>query len=230
MTIYGETPYQVQEAEAFNKRIWYSRPEQALLKEITLQAGYGILRAGTPLAKNVSAAGNEYKYVPYAQTTPDSSDTSQKSAFLVQDASGTTLYVTQSDSYKFAVGDDVIIYDSNTGTTSAENLGAITEIDRTTYVHMAVITVTASVSGSFTVALSAAIHVECGADSSNGYSDCAGILATSVDTGTGENAKGAVASMILSNAILYEGMCEGLDSAAKSDISAASSGNLLVIK
>ncbi len=230
MTIYGETPYQVQEAEAFNKRIWYSRPEQALLKEITLQAGYGILRAGTPLAKNASAAGGVYKYVPYAQTTPDSSDTSQKSAFLVQDASGTTLYVTMADSYKFSVGDDIILYDSDTKTTSAENLGAITEIDRTTYQHMAVITVTETVSSTFTVANSAAIHVECGADNTNGYSDCAGILATSVDTGTGENAKGAVASIILSNAILYEGMCEGIDAAAKTDISASSSGNLLVIK
>ena len=230
MTIHGESPYLVRGNEEDYKRLWYSNPANALMKEITLAPGYGVLKAGSPVALNVSAVGNVGKYVPYAQTTPDSSAEEQKSAFLVQDASGTTLYVTMDDSYKFSVGDDVIIYDANTKTTSAENLGAITAIDRTTYKHMAIITVTATVSGSFTVAQSAAIHVECGADNTNGYSDCAGLLANTVDTGTGEHAQGALAAMILSNAILYEGCCEGLDAAAKTDISASSNGNLLVIK
>lgn len=230
MAIHGETPYLVRGEDGNYKRLFYSSPVNALMRDVSIQAGYGVLRAGTPLALNVSAAGNVGKYVPYAQTTPDSSADEQKSAFLVQDASGTTLYVTMDDSYKFSVGDDIIIYDANTKTTSAENLGAITAIDRTTYKHMAVITVTVSVSGSFTIAQSAAIHVECGADNTNGYSDCAGILANTVDTGTGEKAKGAVAPMVLSNAILYEGCCEGLDAAAKTDISATSNGNLLVIK
>lgn len=232
MTIHGETPYLVRGEDGSYKRLFYSSPVNALLRDITIQSGYGVLRAGTPLALNVSAAGNVGKYVPYAQTTPDSSSEVQKSAFLVQDAVSTTsLYVTMEDSYKFKVGDDVIIYDTTTYGTSAENLGAITAIDRTTYKHMAVITVTTSVSGTtFAVSRSACIHVECGADNTNGYSDCAGILANTVDTGTGEKAKGAVAPMILSNAVLYEGCCEGLDAAAKTDISASSNGNLLVIK
>jgi hypothetical protein len=234
MTIYGETPYLVRGDEQSYKRLFYSRPEQALMRDVTISAGYGVLKAGTPLAQNVSASGNVYEYVPYCPTTPASGDTTQKgNAFLVADASGgslTTVYVTMNDSYKFEVGDDIIIYDTSSKTTSAENLGAITAIDRTTYQHMAKITFTSATSSSFTVANSAAIHVECGADSTNGYSDCAGILASTVDTGTGENAKGALAPMILSSAILYEGCCEGLDTAAKSDISASSNGNLLVIK
>lgn len=231
MTIHGETPYLVRGDQTDYKRLFYSRPEIALLRDVTIAAGYGVLKAGTPLAINASAAGNKNKYVPYAQTTPDSSDVTQKgNAFLVQDASGTSVYVTMADSYKFAVGDDLIIYSTANKTTSAENLGAITAIDRTTYQHMAVITFTATVSGSFTVAQSAAVHVECGADSSNGYSDCAALLASTVDTGTGEDAKGALAPVILGNAVLYEGCCEGLDTAAKTDISATSNGNLLVIK
>ena len=230
MTIHGERPYVVRGQEDNYRRLWYSRPEQALLRDVTIQSGYGVLRAGTPLAKNVSAAGNIGKYVPYAQTTPDSSATEQKSAFLVQDAAASTLYVTLADSYKFAVGDDVIIYDTGNKETAAENLGAITAIDRTTYVHMATITVTTGISGAFTVAQSAAIHVECGADNTNGWSDCAGILGSSIDTGIGEDAQGAIAPIIISNAILYEGSCEGLDAASKTDISATSNGNLLVIK
>lgn len=231
MTIHGETPYLVRGDEQSYKRLFYSRPEQALMRDVTLSAGYGVIKAGTPLAQNVSAAGNKYEYVPYCPTTPASGDTTQKgNAFLVQDASGTSVYVTMNDSYKFEVGDDLIIYSTANKTTSVENLGAITAIDRMTYQHMSVITFIVTVSGSFTTAQSAAIHVECGADNTNGYSDCAGILASTVDTGTGENAKGAVAPMILSSAILYEGCCEGLDAAAKTDISASSNGNLLVIK
>jgi len=227
MTIHGETPYLVRGDQSDYKRLFYSRPEQALMRDVSISAGYGVLKAGTPLAINESAAGNVNEYVPYVQTTPDSSDVTQKGrAFVLQTATGTSVYVTQDDSYKFEVGDDLIIVD--TGTT-AENLGAITAIDRTTYQHMAVITFTETISGTFTVAQSAAVHVEAG-DSSNSYSDCVGILASSVDTGTGEYAKGALAPIILSSAILYEGCCEGLDAAAKTDISAASNGNLLVIK
>jgi hypothetical protein len=232
MTIHGEVPYLVRGIDTDYKRLFYSRPEQALMREVTIQAGYGILPAGTPLAISVSAAGGKGKYVPYCPTTPDSSVIvgQRGNAPLVQDGSGTTLYVTLEDSYKFAVGDDVIIYDANTKTTAAENLGAITAIDRTTYRHMAVITVTETISGSFTVAQSAAIHIECGADNTNGYSDCAGILISSVDTGIGELSKGALAPMLISNAILYEGLCDGIDAAAKTDISATSNGNLLIIK
>ena len=231
-SIKGETPYIIYGKESDYKRIFYSSPNQALVKEVTLAPGYGVLRAGTALAKNVSAAGNKNQYVPYCPTTPASGDADQKgNAFLVTDATDTNIYVTMDDSYKFEVGDDIIIYATGAKTTSAENLGAITAIDRTTYTHMAKITVTSDpTDATFTVATSAAIHVECGADNTNGYSDCAGILGSTVDTGTGENAKGAVASIILSNAILYEGLLVNVDAAAKTDISATSNGNLLVIK
>ena len=225
--MHGEIPYVVRGNEEGYKRLFYSNPNNALMRDVTIQAGYGILRAGTPLMLNKSASGGAGKYLPYVQTTPDSSDVTQKGrAFILQTASGTSVYVTQDDSYKFEVGDDLIIKDTGT---AVENLGAITAIDRTTYVHMAVITFTATISGAFTVAESAAVHVE-GGDATNYYSDCVGILASTVDTGTGENAKGALAPMVISNAILYEGVCEGLDAAAKTDISASSNGNLLVIK
>jgi hypothetical protein len=230
--MYSEIPSQVQGQEGFYKRLWYSNPANALMRDVTISAGYGVLRAGTALAKNVSAAGNVGQYVPYCPTVPDSSsEVQQGNAFIVTDgAANAYVYVTKNDSYKFVVGDDLIAYDTDTATTSAIELGAITAIDRTTYVHMAKITVTANLTTGITVALSGAVHVECGADSSNGFSDCAGILASSVDTGTGENAQGALAPMIMSNAVLYSGACENLDTAGKTDISATANGNLLVIK
>ncbi len=226
-TIYGETPYVVHSAETDYKRLFYSRPEQALIKDITLAPGYGILKAGTILALNKSAAGNYNKYVPYNPTTPSSADPNQVGrAFLIDTPSGTSVNVIMADSYKFAVGDDLIIDD--TGTT-AENLGAITAIDRTTYNHIATITVTATISGTFTVSENGWVAVEAG-DNTNNYSDAVGILIASVDTGTGENAKGAVAPMLISNAILYYGLLTNIDAAAITDLSASYDVRFLYLK
>ena len=225
---YGESPNVVRGGQEDYKRLFYSRPEQALMRDVSLRAGYGILKAGTPLS--IDAGG---KYFPYAPTVPDSSDVAQKAnAFIVADGTSAAIfYCTMKDSYKFAVGDTLIAYDTNTSTTSAIDLGLVVSIDRTTYQHMALVTVTSNITTGITVALSGAVHIKSyGADNTNGYSDCKGILAATVDTGEGENAKGGLAPMILGMAILYEGCCEGLDAAAKVDISASSNGNLLVIK
>jgi hypothetical protein len=214
------------------KRLFRSPREIALLREVTLQGGYGVLPMGTLLALNKSAAGNVGKCVPYNPTVPSSGDKNQKGrAFLVADAAGSgILYVSMKDSYKFAVGDDVIIGDANTTTTSTENLGAITAIDRTTYQHMAKITTTSSESGgTFTVAQSAYISVEAGADNTNNYSDCVGILDQSVDTGEEEEAAGALATMVVKNAILYQDALVNYDAAAATDLGASAANRLVTI-
>lgn len=213
--------------------LYYSDPMAALKVPVTLQAGYGVLKLGTALALNKSAltTGNRDKLVPYNPTSfsASGSDYHPGRAYLVANT-GTTdkyVFVSLNDSYKFAVGDDVILNDN---TTTAENKGAITAIDRTTYTHMAQITFTAAIGGTaFTTARFAYICVEAG-DSSNNYSDCVGILEKSVDCGTGVNAKGAVATLILGNCVLYEGMLTNMDSAAKTDLSAASFGQYMYIR
>lgn len=215
------------------RNLYYSDPMAALKVPVTLQAGYGVLKLGTALALNKSAltTGNRDKLVPYNPTSfsASGSDNHPGRAYLVANT-GTTdkfVYVSLNDSYKFAVGDDLIINDN---TTSAENLGAITAIDRTTYSHMAKITFTAAIGGTaFLTTRYAYVCVEAG-DSSNNYSDCVGILEKSVDCGTGVNAKGAVATLILGNCVLYEGMLTNMDSAAKTDLSAASFGQYMYIR
>lgn len=204
------------------KRLFYSEPMAALRVPITLQAGYGLLKSGTVIAVNKSAAGNVGKYLPYAPTSfPASVEPAR--AYLVAN-SGTTdkyVYVSMDDSYKFSVGDDVIINDN---TTSAENLGAVTAIDRTTYNHMAKITFTTAIGGTaFTVARYAYLIVEAGT-SGNNYSDAVGILEGSRDTGLGKNCVGAHGSIVISNALLYTGMLTNLDSAAQTDLSTAAIG------
>lgn len=211
------------------KKLYFSDPNAALKLQITLQAGYGLLPQGQSLAKNLSnlATGNKGKYLPYNPTTIGTGDKGR--AYLVTN-SGTTdtfVYVSMNDSYKFKVGDDLIIHDN---VTAAENKGAITAIDRTTESHRAKITFTTAIGGTaYTTARRACVFPEKG-DSSNGYSDCVGILEKAVDTGTGSSAKGAVATMIISNAILYNGMLTDMDAAARTDLSASVIGQFLVVK
>lgn len=213
------------------RALYYSEPMAALKVPVTLQSGYGVLKPGTMLALNKSAgvAGGKDQLVPYNPTTFTGAENHPGRAYLVAD-SGTTdkfVYVSMDDSYKFKVGDDVIINDD---TTSAENLGAITAIDRSTDQHRAKITFTTAIGGTaFTAARKAYLAIEAG-DNTNNYSDCVGILEKAVDTGTGENAKGAVATLILGNCVLYEGLLTNLDSAAKTDLSGTSFGQYMYIR
>jgi len=209
------------------KKLYFSDPNAALKLQVTLQAGYGLLPQGQALAKNLSAAGNKGKMLPYNPTTIGTEDKGR--AYLVAN-SGTTdtfVYVSMNDSYKFKVGDDLIIDDN---VTAAENKGAITAIDRTSESNRAKISFTSAIGGTaFTTARYASVFVEKG-DSSNNYSDCVGVLEKAVDTGTGSTAKGAVATMIISNAVLYNGMLTEMDAAARTDLSASVIGQFLIIK
>ena len=223
MAVGRDTPSVVLGSEEDYRRLFYSDPEAAIVFPITIQAGYGQLKSGTSIAKNLSASGNAGKFVPYNPTTFTGTEDHPGRAYLVQDgaALGNDIYVTMDDSYKFAVGDDLIINDN---TTTAENLGAITAIDRTTYTHMAKITFTTAVgSTAFTTARFAYVCVEAG-DSSNNFSDCVGILLKSVTAGTGVNAKGANASIVVKNAALYTDGVTNVDAAARTDLSASTFG------
>lgn len=219
----GDSMHVVRGVQTDYKKLYYSDERAARKVPVTLRSGYGKIEAGTPLAVNKSAS-TDGKYVPYNPTTFNALSEHPGKALILA-ASGTSIDVTLEDSYKFAVGDDLIINDDNT---SAENLGAITAIDRTTYSNKAVITVTSSISGAFAAANYAYVCIEAGT-SDNNYSDCVGILEKTVDTGTGANAAGAQATMILGNAVLYNGVLTLVDSACRTDLGATVVGQYLDI-
>jgi len=225
----GDIPYVQYGAQEDLRSLYYSDPMAALKVPVTLKAGYGVLSKGAALALDLSA-GSSGLLVPYSPTTfaASASEYITGRAYLVADvgASANVIYVGKDDGYKFAVGDDLIINDN---ATAAENLGAITAIDTTTYSHMTKITVTTNTSGTFETSAYGYVIVEAGT-AGNNYSDCVGILEKSVDTGVGSKAKGAVATMILGNCVLYEGVLLNMDAAAKTDISAASFGQYLYIR
>jgi hypothetical protein len=201
------------------RRLFYS--DEAIVMQIPVQlsAGYGILKAGTSLAKNTSAlaTGNTSKFFPYSPSTITGTEIAPGRAYLVQPTvnGSPLLYVGMDDSYKFKVGDDIMVIDN---TTSGENLGAITAIDRVSNTHMAKITATANAGATpFTTARFAFVAAE-------GYDACVGILGKSVDTGVGANAVGAAATLLLKNYVLYTAGLVNVDAAAIVDLSLTSIG------
>jgi hypothetical protein len=171
---------------------WESSPEQAFDNTIRMAVGHGIVWAGTIMAMNMSAGGNKGKTMPYVPDNYDGMDVNPHlvagRTFLSSDIAdgATTLSVVNADSYRFVVGDEICVDDD--GTTTPENLGAITAIDRTTSSVIATITFTNPVtaSGGFAVANKGCVYV-------NGNKSA--LLASDFTTGTdlvvsNANAKG----------------------------------------
>jgi len=219
----SDTPNVVYGNQEDYRKLYYSNPDAALKVPVSISKGFGVLKMGTALAKNNSAAGSVGKMLPYDPTAITGAEDAPGRAYLVTDSgiADNFVYVAMDDSYKFSVGDDLIINDD---TTAAENLGAITAIDRTTYTNRAKITATSNIGGTaFTTARFAYVTIE-------GYDTCVGILEKTVDTGDDEDAAGALATLIIGNCVLYTGTLLNVDSAALTDLSAATFGNYTYIR
>ena len=225
----GATPYIYRGAQEDIKRLFYSDHTIAMLKEITIPAGYGEVKAGAVMGIITESTNRVDQYVPY--TGLDSVGNVAAgianlfgAAFLVTDPStGTTGYVTMDDSYKFAVGDHLVAGDSDLSNT---DLGAITAIDRTTYTHIAAITVTNSF-GSETIAKGGVITIQ--SATSTPYVCGKGILIGTVDAGTGENAEGAQGVIVIKNAMLYKNSLYNYNADVLTDLGGAEDGPYLVI-
>jgi hypothetical protein len=201
--------------------LYYSNPEAALKVPVTLSGGFGVVPAGTILAMNTSTSVVRHGFfVPYDPTAITGNEFAPGRAYLISNtASGeANLYTSVDDSYKFEVGDDVVVIDD---TTAAQNLGAITAISRSS--NRATITVTTAPTAAFTTARFAYLATK-------GYRTPIGILEKAVDTGTGSNAWRANTTMILGNCVLYQATLENMDSAAKSALSITVLGQYAYIK
>jgi hypothetical protein len=116
--------------------------------------------------------------------------------------------------------------------TNAEDLGAITAIDRT-YANssQAKISVTTGVGtgANFAPGRNGNVYLK-GGDTSTPFTKAEYILDKDIDTGTGEYAKGAITSVVVSNAILYTNSLIGLDDAAETDLSTVEDGRFTILK
>ena len=224
----GDIPHVYLGAQEELKRLFYSDPNQAFAKAITIPPGYGIVKAGAVRAK-ISEGGdrrNQYiPYVPFDSTGMAAALTNVWGLAYLTAApgSGSEGQVTMDDSWKFRVDDYVTSSDSDQGN---EDLGQISAIDRTTYAHIAAITV----GGSFdseTLAKGAAITIQ--SSSSTPYVDAVGILKGTVDTGVGENAKGGIGALVIKHAMLYKDSLYSYNADVLTDLGGSEDGRYLII-
>lgn len=229
----GDTPHIYRGGQEDLKRLFYSDPNKALAKPITIPGGYGSIRGGTLMGIITESTNRKNYYVPYvfADTVgliaALAADDARGLAYLVADQGGASAdaYVTMDDSYKFAVGDHVQAQDSDYATQT--DCGAITAIDRTTYSHMAKITVTNTI-GVLQVSKGASISIQ--TTTASPYVKAVGILKAGVNTGTGENAQGGQGVLVLKNAMLLRNSLYCYNADALTDLSgAAEDGKYLIM-
>lgn len=207
-TIKGYTP-------RFDKRFYKSLREQAIITDKTLRGGYGVLETGMIMAVDQNDTD---LLVPYTPDTIDQLDVSR--VFMLNGCDAADNFnVEMYESYKLAEGDAIVLTDTNGVYEEAE----IDSIDRTSSVSVATVTLAAACAGTFTTARSACCYVKAGdgaADTKN--SVAAYILEQTVDTGAGADARGALGSVLLTNALVYADAFVGLDDQAVTDL-----GNLV---
>lgn len=222
----GSTPQMWRGPEGVgSKPLFHSVRDIALILDKTVQPGFGVLRAGTMLAKN-STTGY---LVPY--TTTDHKDGNVSRAYAVNDVANgaSTINIRKEDAYKFVVGSSIILVNDNSGTPVYHDGGAIISIDSTTSPVVATITfTTVTAVATFTTARLTNCYIKSG--DSGKFSTCAYILDKDIDTGTGVNAKGANTSVVVSNAVLYLTSLVNYDAAAKTDLGAVEDGRFLILK
>ena len=209
----GDTPYIQRGGQADYRRLFYSDPAQAFKKTIHIPAGYGVLPAGTIMGRISESTSRLGQYVPYVTEDPQIGESWPGLALLVvEGAADVYAYIVKNEAYKFAVGDHGVAVDSDA---SPVDLGALVAIDVTTYDHMAKLTWTNNVTTGINVAKGGG----CGIQTTTGspYVKAVGFLFGAVDTGVGENAKGADASLVIGNAMVYKAMLTGYDAHSLAD-------------
>jgi hypothetical protein len=222
----GSIPQHRQPVEAPGwKALFHSEREIALILDKTVKQGFGVLKAGTLM----SLVNGGDQLVPYPTTDPDNIVAAR--AFGLADIGSTddAINVTMEDSYKFSVG-DVVMLANNNGGGDFHDGGAITAIDRTTYPNYAVITFTTALDTNVNMTVANAVNIYHKGDTAESDGVEANyILDKDIDTGAGEKAAGGLASVVVSNAVLNYGNLINLDAGAIVDLGAVADGTRFLI-
>ena len=224
---YGSTPqYNSGLPVPGQKRLYHSDPEFALIKDKTIQPGFGILTVGTVMATN-AISGDLLPYVTDTHT-----DDGVGRAYGVADVASATneFFCTIEDAFKFTIGDGLVLVRDNAGAADYHDGGAITAIDTTTETHRAKITFTTAIAAVTTFSTANKVNAYTKTDAAGKFSKATWILDQDVDTGTGEKALGANCSVVISNAMLYKSSMVGYDSTAATAMSIIEDGQHLILK
>jgi hypothetical protein len=208
------------------KRLFHSVRDIALIKDKTVDPGYGVILAGTAMGV-ATVSKNLVPYVPIALAAygklclaPSLGDMS---------STADTITIPLSALKRFVVGEKCILVRNNSGNMAYSDGGAIISAAKVNE-YSALITFTDALGtdANFTTANYASAFVE--SDASTPYSTAVYILDKDTDTGVGEDAKGANVSVVISNAILYTTSLIHWDAAAVTDMSAVTDGQHTILK
>jgi len=192
------------------KRLFYSRREQALLLEKTVRGGFGNLEMGQVMTE-VYVDGTAVRdfIVPYGANG--------KALLLANATSGqATLTIDGDEAACFAVGDLVNVGDSNSNANYEIDDISITD-------GVATITVTGTWAEHYTTARDAWIQHRRGGKF---Y-----VMDQHVDAGGGDaGVEGALTSVVIANAVLYQDAVIGWDSDVATNMNALTDGVYYVIR
>lgn len=198
--------------------LFHSMREQALILDKTCRAGFGVLPAGTIMMKDANGL-----LIPYASIND------HRSLAITDLPTTTSIIILADEQYKYAVGEDIILVNDTDGAVDGGAIVSITEADNgltATIVFTNTLTLT-----NFTVALNAACYLKsAGTSPGADFMIATHILDMDVDTGYGDNAKGGLCSVVLSNAILYKMKMANVDAAALTDLGALDDDPYIVLK
>jgi len=211
--------------------LFKSQRETALIEEGVYQAGFGYLPPGQIMAKNAVTG----KLVPYVPDAVVFGVTKGVARAINDVANGAAfVYVTMDDSYKFQIGDSLILAQDATFLDG----GAITAIDRDTDAYRAKITFTnATAVATYTMANNTHCYPKAGTAGKFSKAFC--ICDLGVDTGYGADdeagtiPQGGLGSVVFKNATLYRNSLVDYDAQVLTDLAAVTIpfifNNLLVI-
>ncbi len=189
------------------KRLFYSRREQALILEKTVKGGFGYLEMGQVMTQVHDGSSGVVDFiVPFGATG--------QVKVTASDNGANTVTIAAADVTKFAVGDQVTVNDDETDVENRE----ITAIA----VSGANATITLdALTNTFTHASAYIEHRRNG----NYY-----VLDQDIDTGLERKAEGALGSVVIGNAVLYQDAVIGWADAVRTALQAIDDGVFYVIK
>ncbi len=207
------------------KRLFHSVRDIALIKDKTIDPGYGVILAGTAMGV-ATVSSNLVPYVPIALAAYGG--LSVAPALADVGSGDDEIYVPLDTIGRFVVGENLILVRNNAGTQVLHDGGAIISAVKATDYTALITFTTVTIDANHTVANMASCYVE--SDASTPFAKAVYILDKDTDTGKGEDAKGANVSVVISNAILYTTSLINVDAAALTDLGAITDGQHTILK
>lgn len=223
----GNTPQVIRSGETpGSKRLFHSIRDIALIKDKTVEPGYGTIFAGTAMA--VSTFNS--KLIPYVPIGLAAYGTvCVVPALATLAATATTISVPLASIKRFTVGASLILQRNNSGNAAYHDGGAIVSAAKVNdYSALVTFTTALDTDANFTTANFASCFIK--GDASSPFTKAVYILDKDIYTGEGEDAMGANTSVVISNAILYTTSLLGWDAAAATDMSAITDGAHTIFK